>query len=235
MFDRNKITIIQQDKDVPPANFLDWIKQLAPDMQVEVIFAPKQNLPTHISNALIILGGENNAYDDQVATWLSAEKQLIRDAISKQIPVFGICLGLQVATVATAGQVQVNHLAGQEIGVCRTYINAMGASDEMFSGCQKYLDDENSILLAAYHNDCVIKLPPQAKILASSTRCIQAVRYKSFFGTQFHPEVTVEKTKQWISQSKNCPHSKQEYEAVAENTENFNKLLLKNFLKTITN
>ena len=52
------------------------------------------------------------------------------------------------------------------------------------------------------HNDAVVALPPQAKLLASSKACpIEAWRLGSVLGLQWHPEVVPERLYLWAKEN----------------------------------
>ncbi len=56
-------------------------------------------------DALIVLGGPQQAYDDSSAPWLPATKALLRAAVAERVPTLGICLGGQLLAEATGGRV----------------------------------------------------------------------------------------------------------------------------------
>ena len=45
-----------------------------------------------LPDALILLGGRANAYDDEAWPWLEAERELVRRCVAAHIRVLGICL-----------------------------------------------------------------------------------------------------------------------------------------------
>ncbi len=49
---------------------------------------------------LIFLGGPMSVNDEEDLPWLKDEKQLIRQAVRKQVPVLGLCLGAQLIASA---------------------------------------------------------------------------------------------------------------------------------------
>jgi GMP synthase (glutamine-hydrolysing) len=98
-----------------------------------------------------------------------------------EYPILGICLGHQIMAQAYGG----------EIG---------SAGMESYAQIQLNIEDENDIFKGigpmmevwASHKDEVTKLPPNFKILASSSICgIEAMKHqeKPLYGIQFHPEV----------------------------------------------
>ena len=69
------------------------------------IIGDGKKLPNVIDGfeAMIVLGGPTSVYDDH--QYLRDEEKLIRDAIAKNIPTLGICLGSQLLARATGGRV----------------------------------------------------------------------------------------------------------------------------------
>ena len=55
---------------------------------------------------LLVMGGAMGAYDDDVAPWLPATRDLLREAVAQQVPTLGICLGGQLLAAALGGQVK---------------------------------------------------------------------------------------------------------------------------------
>jgi len=101
------------------------------------------------------------------------------------IPILGICYGLQLITKEFGGQIMSN-TKKREYG--RTLIEKRKSSviTENF-----YKNSKNEVWMS--HQDCVTKLPKNFYTLASSKNSRYAIlenRNKKIFGIQFHPEVS---------------------------------------------
>jgi GMP synthase-like glutamine amidotransferase len=146
-------------------------------------------------DALIVLGGPMSANDD--LPFLYAEVEIIADAIARQQPVLGICLGAQLLARALGGSVRRN--AAPEIGWFPVQLTEAGREDPLLGQVSDPFD------VFHWHND-TFDLPPGATHLASSEACgNQAYRAeKLLYGFQFHPEVTPEMIADWCTQDVNC-------------------------------
>ena len=107
-----------------------------------------------------------------------------------QIPVLGICYGMQIAAQLLGGQVKPAATAA-EYGATRLQVRHDGAvgtySDELFTG----VPEETGVWMS--HGDQVKELGRDFIALAATATCpLAAIRHKTrpFFGVQFHPEVT---------------------------------------------
>jgi GMP synthase (glutamine-hydrolysing) len=145
-------------------------------------------------DALIFLGGPMSVNDD--LAFLRREMECIRQAISRQQPLLGICLGAQLIARALGATVRRN--AVKEIGWYRLdFIEAAGR-DRLFQGISQET-------VFHWHGE-TFDLPPGAELLASSDLCRnQAYRIgESVYGLQFHLEVTPEIIADWCLQDENC-------------------------------
>ena len=97
------------------------------------------------------------------------------------IPILGICAGHQYMAIRLGGQAAPS--TTPEFG--KTLIRVVD-EDALFR------DLPDTFIAWESHNDEVITLPPDFKLLASSKTCkVQAMRHETrpLFGLQFHPEV----------------------------------------------
>lgn len=141
---------------------------------------------------LILMGGPMSVNDD--LPYLRLEEQLIRDAVSRGIPVLGICLGAQLIAHALGATVRRN--PAKEIGWFD--VEFKQSDDPLFGD----LDHET---VFHWHGE-TFDLPAGACLLASSDLCTnQAFRAGQLtYGIQFHLEVTPEMIADWCLQDENC-------------------------------
>ena len=121
----------------------------------------------------IILSGGPSSVSDQDAPQLTVGLKQI------EIPVLGICYGMQWITKEFGGQVVAGH--AREYGVEKIRVKA----GRLFPS-----DAEEEVLLS--HGDHVAKLPESFLAVAQSKNAVIAAmehESKKIFGLQFHPEV----------------------------------------------
>jgi GMP synthase (glutamine-hydrolysing) len=143
-------------------------------------------------NGLVVLGGTMNV--DQTAAYphLLTEIEAIREAVSRGIPVLGICLGAQLLAAALGATVRPNPV--REIGWYRLQPSAEAASDPL---CRHLDGGQHVFQWHAYTFD----LPPGAVHLASTETCRnQAFRYRErAYGLQFHLEADEALIRRWLN------------------------------------
>ncbi len=131
---------------------------------------------------IIIMGGPMSVNDEGKLAWLVEEKQFIRNAIDRGIPLLGICLGAQLIAGAMGARVFRNPV--KEIGWFP--IRAVPAPAGSFS-----LPKE--CVVFHWHGE-TFDLPAGAVRLAESNVCKnQAFQlHRNVIGLQFHLETTIE-------------------------------------------
>ncbi|WP_018156767.1 type 1 glutamine amidotransferase [Demetria terragena] len=195
--DARPFLVIQHEDDAP----VGWLGEAwAADGQAMDVRMPYQHLddPTHRLpadltdfSALIVLGGEMGANSDATSPWLTPTKELLRQAISHDVPTLAVCLGHQLLTVATGG-VAVRNPAGTAAGRIPVDLTSDGADDQLIRGLQ-------GSHVIQYNSDIAAELPSSATTLAMAPDgSPQAVRFAPrAWGLQFHPEAGPHIFDQW--------------------------------------
>ena len=152
-------------------------------------------LPASVEHdALIVMGGPQQAYDDGSAPWLRQTKDLLRAATTAELPVLGICLGAQLLAEANGGRVEPGS-EGPELGARLVAKRDAASEDPLFA------DLPLSPVVVQWHWDAVTALPPRSLLLAASPRYVnQAFRVgRRAYGLQFHVETPPEMVRRWAA------------------------------------
>ncbi len=170
-----------------------WLSEAGLDLVTVEPWAG-DGLPADLSSydALVVMGGPQQAYDDSSAPWLPATKELLRKAVDGSVPTLGICLGAQLLAEATGGRVEKG-AAGIEAGPRLVAKRDAAWDDELFA------DVPFTPTVVQWHEDAIVDLPPGAVHLAASSRYDnQAFRLGSrAWGLQFHIETPPEMVRHW--------------------------------------
>jgi GMP synthase-like glutamine amidotransferase len=143
-------------------------------------------------DALWVMGGPQDVWEEAEHPWLVEEKAAIREAVlGRAMPFLGICLGHQLLADALGGE--VGPAAEPEIGVFEVELGA-GAGHPLFAG----LPQRSPFL--QWHRAEARRPPADAKVLASSPRCaVQAIAVgQCAFGLQCHAEVDAATLDEWL-------------------------------------
>jgi GMP synthase (glutamine-hydrolysing) len=147
-------------------------------------------------NGLIVLGGHMGVYEANRYPHIKIELQLIEQALRKQIPVLGICLGAQLLAHVLGSEVRKS--AEKEIGWYDVALTPEGQSDPLF----RHFQPREKIF--QLHGD-TFDVPKGAVHLAKTAACpAQAFRYgDKAHGLQFHLEVDRAMIERWMKIPRN--------------------------------
>ena len=132
---------------------------------------------------IILSGGPNSTYE--ATQWRAPEI-----IFQLGVPILGICYGMQTLAAQLGGQVSASDK--REFGHAR--IRARGHS-RLFDGIEDARNPEGHGLLEVWmsHGDKVTALPAGFQVIAETDSCpiaAMADEARSYYGVQFHPEVT---------------------------------------------
>jgi GMP synthase-like glutamine amidotransferase len=185
--------VLQPADDDPVARLGDWLVEAG--LELDVRNAERgDEVPESLSehSALIVLGGGMGAADDDAAPWLPSIRARLREAVDREIPTLGVCLGAQLLALACGGEVGRNP-DGPEYGAQLVAKRSAAAGDPLFGALPITPD------VLQWHVDAVTRMPAGAVLLASSPVCeVQAFRLgRLAWATQFHIETTPAVVRSW--------------------------------------
>ena len=148
---------------------------------------------------VIILGGQQNTNESH--PWLAPEREFIKGAHERGMPVVGICLGAELIAEALGGT--VSKMAQPEVGLCEVDILPSGHADTMLAGVAwkaKHFQ---------WHSYEVSELPPGATLLASSDVCKNQVFSIGLrtYGFQYHFEADRAMIEGWVEKYRGELHT----------------------------
>lgn len=183
------VLVLRHGDDIPLGLLGDVIAER--DLAVEEVMLHRGDTipPLDAYVALVVLGGEMGAYDEDEFPWLIEEKAVIRRAHDAGVPMLGICLGPQLIADALGGSAYLSS-APPEVGVVEPALTPEGLDDPVL----RHLDRP----VIAFHQD-TWDAPPGATVLARSERFAHAFRLGSIVAVQGHPEATPEIVERWTT------------------------------------
>jgi GMP synthase-like glutamine amidotransferase len=133
-------------------------------------------------DAILAMGAPWSVYGEEVAPWIEGALAVIRDAVAKDIPVFGVCFGAQAFAQAMGGRAR--------------------PADDHEVGWRKVQTTDPALVPQGpwfmWHGD-TFDLPPDATAVATTPVGVQAFTMGPHLCVQFHPEVTPELVAAWMS------------------------------------
>ncbi len=147
-------------------------------------------LPRDLSrfSGACFMGGAMSVNDD--LPWIAPALELIRDAVRKDVPVIGHCLGGQLISKAFGGTVKPNLIKEIGWGQVRVSDNAVA---------REWLGDLQCFDSFHWHGE-TFSIPPGGTRVMRNDHCEnQAFALGRHFGMQCHVEMTAELVNTWIT------------------------------------
>ncbi len=155
-------------------------------------YEPKTHWPSLDDvDGIVSMGGPMSVSQQAQYPFLAKELSLLREAVKRQQPILGVCLGAQLLSEALGGTVTQN--PQKEIGWYPLMRESGADGDPLFAPFGQ------TETVFQWHGD-TFSLPKNAVRLASSPLCQeQAFRYRDHvYGLQFHLEVTEAMVRAWL-------------------------------------
>ncbi|MEO1197878.1 MAG: type 1 glutamine amidotransferase [Pseudomonadota bacterium] len=145
-------------------------------------------------DAMVILGGAQDALDDDGSPYFPKLLDLIRDRTERDAPLLGICLGGQLISRALGAG---NHIGGHlEFGYCEVSPLPASSSDPLLSGLSEPLTTFQ------WHTDAMTVPEGAIHLMTSPVAPVQAYRVgDNIYATQFHFEASREMADTWVGKA----------------------------------
>jgi len=180
-----RIQLIEHDpEDFSRTNISFWAAEKGHQLD-QIYVCKNEALPSIDSfDWLMIMGGSQNAWDDQGNSWLPEEKAFVAEALARGKPYLGICFGAQLLAEALGGKIFPNQ--HKEIGWYEVSLNRQGRESFLFRNVPASFDTFH------WHSDH-FSLPANCTRLAASPPTENQAfvcNDQPAVGLQFHPEYT---------------------------------------------
>ncbi|TFV98048.1 glutamine amidotransferase-related protein [Leifsonia flava] len=160
--------------------------------EVQIVDTPAADLSAidpSAADLVVVLGGDEGAYEGAVHPFIDAEIALLRERIAAERPIFGVCLGAQLLAESLGGSAYKGPTT--EVGYLEIVPTDAGDSSPVrhFRG----------VPVVQWHGD-TYDLPEGITTLATSGQYAhQAFAIDEWLlAVQFHPEVTAEMHEDWV-------------------------------------
>lgn len=143
-------------------------------------------------DALWVMGGPMDVWQEDAHPWLAPEKAFVRDAVAGGKPFFGLCFGHQILAEAMGGRCAPGT---PEVGVMDVALTEAGRDSAFLDGLPARLTT------LQWHGAEVAEPPADATVLAASPACaVQAMAVGDLaFSAQFHLEVEPDTVDNWAA------------------------------------
>ena len=187
-----RILVLQHVEIEHPAIFRSFLDEDGHDWTPVQLGSGAALPPIDGYDALWVMGGPMDVWEEDQHPWLVPEKAYIRDAVEgRGVPYLGLCLGHQLLAEALGGT--VGKSTTPEIGVMPVHLTEDGASGVFLDGVPEVFDT------LQWHSAEVRHMPAGATCLATSPDCaVQAMKWgPRAYSVQFHVELESNTVPNW--------------------------------------
>ena len=189
---RLRITALQNCAAEGFGRYLEALAQAGAHVAVIAAYdEPALPLITEV-DAVLVGGTPISAYEAEKHAFLRAEMRFLEQALSADMPCFGICFGAQLLARLLGSEVRP--AGAMEIGGYEVSLTAAGAVDPVLDGFPP------SFPVFHWHGD-TFAIPAGGERIVQGDGCVdQMFRHGDILGAQFHLETTHEEAAAWADQ-----------------------------------
>jgi GMP synthase-like glutamine amidotransferase len=181
------VAILRTARSEGPGYFASYLERGSIPWQLVALDegAPVPRDP-RLFSGLAFMGGAMSVNDD--LPWIRSALELIREALRKDVPVLGHCLGGQLMSKALGGAVRANPYKEIGWGEVRACDNGLARA---------WLGELQAFEAFHWHGE-TFSIPPGATRVLENAHCAnQAFALGKHFGMQCHVEMTEELIRTW--------------------------------------
>ena len=181
-----RIAVLQHEVETGPGAFAGALTDAGVEYEVLETTSGAPLPDAAGFDGALVLGGSLGAYDSA----LLETRRWIRDAVLREQPFLGVCLGSQLLASALGGEVESG--LRPEVGMHDVFLTDAARQDPLFAGLPRRMP------VLGWHQDAST-LPRGAVPLAGSMAYAhQAFRWgASAYGLQFHVEARPDDLRRW--------------------------------------
>jgi GMP synthase-like glutamine amidotransferase len=182
------VAIFRTSRSEGPGYFATYLEARSIPLQV-VALDEGETVPREVRrfSGLCFMGGPMSVNDD--LPWIAPALELIREAVRKDVPLLGHCLGGQLMSKALGGTVGPNPLKEIGWGDVRVCDNSVARS---------WLGELSAFESFHWHGE-TFSIPPGATRILENDHCEnQAFAIGNHLGMQCHVEMTPQLIRSWM-------------------------------------